>query len=132
MKLSIEIDNEKIKSLLCCGFEGGIGYWAQIDDYEIVKGSTYEDFREGGKYQTKDNYWHPCQIVPLVEGCAVIIRDIEEDKLHTLDMKAIHKGMTVMQSKYPTHFGNFLSDNTDAITGDVFIQCCLFGKIVYG
>lgn len=131
MKLSIEIDNEKIKGLLCCGFEGGINYWAQIDDYEIVKGSTYEDFRKDGKYQTKD-YWHPCQIIPLVEGCAVIIRDIEADKLHKLDLKAIHKGMEVMQSKYPKHFADFISNDYDANTGDLFIQCCIFGKIIYG
>jgi len=37
-----------------------------------------------------------------------------------------------MAEKYPRHFHNFLEENDDAETGDVFIQCCLFGEIVYG
>jgi hypothetical protein len=131
MKTTIEVDNEKIKGILCCAFEGGVNYWAEIEDYEIVKGCTYEDFRKDGKFQTKD-YWHPCQIIPLVEGCAVIVKDVEADKLLTLNLQAIHKGIEVMAKKYPQHFGNFLSENSDAVTGDVFLQCCLFGEIIYG
>ncbi len=132
MKISIDIDNEKIKGLLCSGFEGGINYWAQIDGYRYAKGLKHSDFQEGGKFQIQGNYWHPCQIIPLVEDCAVIIMDTEQVKRHTLNLKAIHKGLDVMCKEYPKHFGDFLSDNGDATTGDVFIQCCLFGKIVYG
>lgn len=135
MKLSIDIDDEKIKGLLCCGFEGGIGYWAQIEDYKIVKGATYEDFQEGGRFQEPKNYYHPSQLIPLIEGCAVVIKDIQthtDKKTFHLDLKAIHKGLEIMSTKYPEHFGDFLSDNTDAITGDVFIQCCIFGEIIYG
>jgi hypothetical protein len=42
------------------------------------------------------------------------------------------KGLQVMAEKYPVHFNNFDSDNFDAETGDVFLQCSLFGEIVYG
>jgi hypothetical protein len=132
MKTTINIDNEKIKGILCCAFEGGSNYWAQIDDYEIVKGSTYEDFRKDGKFQNKDNYWHPSQIVPLTEGCSVIVKDQEEGKVYKLNLGAIHKGIEVMAAKYPRHFGDFLSENSDSTTGDVFLQCCLLGEVVYG
>lgn len=132
MKISVEVDNEKIKGILCSAFEGGSGYWAQIQDYVYAKGLKHKDFQKDGKFQTKDDYWHPCQIIPLVEGCAVIVKDIEENKLLTLDIKSIHKGLEVMQKDYSRHFGDFLAEQGDATTGDVFLQCCLFGKIVYG
>jgi hypothetical protein len=46
-------------------------------------------------------------------------------------MAAIKSGLKVMAEKYPHHWQDFVSENDDAITGDVFLQCCLFGEIVY-
>jgi len=137
LTLSIEVDDEKIKGLLCCAFEGGSNYWAQVDDYELASGLYLDDFKKGGKLTDPKNYWHPCQIVPFVEGCAVIVMERENERrdrktMHKLDRAAIQKGIDALMQKYPRHFGDFLSDNTDATTGDVFLQCCLFGEVVYG
>lgn len=133
MKVTLEITNEQIKNLLCTAFEGGSNYWARIDSYKYAKGLEHKDFQDGGKFQVKGNYWHPSQIIPLVEGCAVIIKDMEDSgKTYTLNLETIHKGMAVMAEKYSQHFSNFYTSNDDAITGDVFLQCCLFGKIIYG
>ena len=38
----------------------------------------------------------------------------------------------IMADKFPRHFANILNENDDAETGDVFLQCCLWGDIVYG
>jgi hypothetical protein len=37
-----------------------------------------------------------------------------------------------MADKYPRHIADILSENDDATTGDVFLQLCLFGDVVYG
>jgi len=50
----------------------------------------------------------------------------------TLDLAAIRKGLQIMADKYPHHFRDAMAENDDAITGDVFLQCCLFDEIVYG
>lgn len=138
MKVQQEISDETIKNVLCCGFEGGVGYWCRIEGYEYTASLIAADFSEGGKMQG-DHYWHPCQLVPLVGGCAVICGDLEnpdakdDPKQHRLDRAALQRGLEVMSSKYPRHFANMLDDcRCDAETGDVFIQCCLFGEIVYG
>jgi hypothetical protein len=34
-------------------------------------------------------------------------------------------------AQYRSHFGDMMNHN-DATTGDVFLQCCLLGKVVYG
>ncbi len=130
-KIETAIDDEKIKGLLCCAFEGGVGYWATIAEYSYAPGVKEGDFSQGGKYQGKD-YWHRSQLIPLVDGCAVVVEDIETQKEHRLDKAAIQKGLKAMQEKCPRHWGDFLSGNDDATTGDVFLQCCLFGEVVYG
>ena len=50
----------------------------------------------------------------------------------TLDGDAVQRGLQTMAEKYPRHWGDFIRENEDAITGDVFIQCCLLGEVVYG
>ncbi len=41
-------------------------------------------------------------------------------------------GLRVMAQDYPTHFEAFMTENDDAITGDVFLQCVVFGEVIYG
>lgn len=41
-------------------------------------------------------------------------------------------GLSLMSRDYPNHFADFMAENEDAETADVFVQCCIFGNIVYG
>jgi hypothetical protein len=36
-----------------------------------------------------------------------------------------------MASKYPRHFADLLNDSADVNTANVFIECCLFGDVIY-
>ena len=110
-----EVSDQDVKDLLCCGMEGGIGYWAEIDDY-------IEPSAEGPYEYRHLDY-------PFTVDGAVIIRDTEEGDLHRLDRAALERGISLL-SGY--HLTNFLEENTDAMTGDVFVQLCLLGSIVYG
>ena len=37
-----------------------------------------------------------------------------------------------MGEHYPWQMENLLQENDDAETSDVFLQCCLFGKVIFG
>lgn len=120
-----EITLDRISSLLCSAFEGGSNYWYQIDKF--IKPETMSFRTDEGQIYRHLDY-------PLNEGGALIISDIEDEENETkrLDMDAIKKGLQIMAEKYPRHMGDFLNDNDDADTGDVFLQCCLFGEAIYG
>lgn len=132
-----EIDLEKIRGLLCCAFEGGSNYWYDIKKCNYPTGLKGKDYAEGGKGQGAKEYWHWAQLVPTQEGGSLIITSKEDDEINgakewTLDRAAIERGLAVMAEKYPRHYGDFLAENEDATTGDVFLQCCVFGELVYG
>ncbi len=58
----------------------------------------------------------------------------EETKLgvrHLLNFNKIKRGLTVMAKKEISHFSDLINDNADQITADVFLQCCLFGEVLY-
>jgi hypothetical protein len=122
-----EISLERISSLLCSAFEGGSNYWYQIDKFIKPKNLSF---------RTDEDQIYRHLDYPLNEGGALIISDIEGDlnepPWKRLDLDAIKKGLQIMAEKYPRHMGDFLNDNDDADTGDVFLQCCLFGDAIYG
>lgn len=123
--MPVEIKMERIADLLCGGFDGGMtAQWARIVKYEWAKGTKRPE--------------HPYVEAAFLPGCAVIIEDAYERKgkkpgpTYRLDRDALLNGLRIMADKYPFHFAAWINENDDAITGDVFIQCCTLGDIVYG
>jgi len=115
---------QQIKDLLCCGMEGGIGYWAVIVAYEP----------EGVCDQ--DDVEFPHLDVPFLDGGCIIMQVTDSGPDETpeslvLDREALQRGSQVMAEKYPRHMASLVNDNTDSETGDVFIQCCVLGEIIY-
>ena len=70
---------------------------------------------------------------PFSKGGGVGFEDEEEPgEEMVLTREKMEKGLQIMSEKYPQHFSDFIRENEDAITGDVFLQCALLGDIVYG
>ena len=120
-----QVKEQDVADLLSCAFEGGIGYWAKIIGYKkpevIFKWETFEG---------DDTVYRYVQY-PMSEGGAVILQDVESDDRWELNLDRIKTGLSVMASKYPHHYRNFIKDNSDAETGDVFVQCALFNELVF-
>jgi hypothetical protein len=120
VEMTKEIDEQDISDLLCNAFEGGSNYWYTIKEF-------------GNPDNMKCEYRH--LELPMSENGYLMIGtndDGDGDKPACLDRTALAKGLQIMSDKYSVHFQNFIMDNADAETGDVFLQCCLFGDIVYG
>jgi uncharacterized protein with LGFP repeats len=117
---------EKLKEvqgdLLCSAFEGGSNYWYRIEGYEYPKGKT------------RQNFEYPHIEVPLAGGVVKVkdMTDGEKGKVYRLTKTALWRGWETMRDKYVHHYADAVSDGGDAITGDVYLQCCLFGEVIYG
>jgi hypothetical protein len=123
-----EVEIQRLSDLLCGAFEGGSNYWYRID--EFVKPENFDNSEEGDEKFRHLSY--PCN-----KGGALIISDIneeddEEKETWTLNLESMAKGLKVMAKDYPRHMENFLAGNDDAETSDVYLQCCLFGEVIFG
>ena len=123
-----EISRDSLAYLLCSGMEGGISYWAEVVGYEHPEPYDLRDYFSDEWSSKLYKHIH----FPLLPGGAVILRDKEEDKHYKLDLESLLNGMRILANKYPSHYANFLNDDFDAFTGDVFIQCAVLGDIIYG
>lgn len=121
----VNITLEEITDLLCWGIEGGIHHWAS--------------FRAGYNPEPEelDRYTKGCyKGLPVYAlehpNYVLIIQDSNTKEEYLITLDRLKLGITDMASKFPNHFKNFIQDNGDAETGDVFLQCCVFGDIIYG
>lgn len=59
--------------------------------------------------------------------------DHEGGRNYTLTLAHIKRGIAKLakSKEYTHHWLDIMKDNTDNITGDVFLQFCLFGKVKY-
>ena len=57
---------------------------------------------------------------------------METDEVHDIGLEQTKKGLAIMADKYPKHMNDMINENFDAITGDVLLQCIVFGDVIYG
>jgi len=149
VKTEIDISHELIAGCLCSAIEQGSGYWARIvketgasilfeHNHDYLPKYYFKYFHGGSTlYGTVEDCTQICVSCGLEYqypydeciDCGGALRF--DGKGYVLDMDAIKRGIKVMAEKYSRHFGDFQSERGDAITADVFLQCCLFGEIVY-
>lgn len=150
MEIKIEMPEQRIQDLLCNAIEGGSNYWYRIEKYHYPNKCPICGEITPLRHCIGDKPAHPIMdTVPQTKedlgiefehlelpfkGGYIEFSDLEDEEAEhkNLTIEAIQRGVKIMAEKYPRHFGDWLSENDDAITGDVFLQCCLFGEVVYG
>lgn len=114
---------ENIHSLLVSAFEGGSNYWYFISE------------------SNKDKYNCRFDEVAFQDGGFFIIGDKEEwdgekfvnnDLTVKVDRAKLEKGFEIFEKNHKKHFADFVSENDDATTADVYLQCVCFGEIIFG
>lgn len=129
IKVSVdyELKDRDIANLICCGLEAGS---TASFGYSGFHGTTKAKAWRGEGWEKFFGHINPA----LTKGAYVVLyeRHHDKQKWHRLDLEAIERGLEIMARDYPRHFSDFRSENEDAITGDVFLQCALLGEVVYG
>lgn len=119
------VSAQLIADQVITAFEGGITYW--VDEADLITPD---------RATLKEKPWYADPA--LYEGAfRILIIQKEEhikDAGHAvfLTPESVQFGLDVMATKYGSHFSDMMNENGDATTADVFIQCCVFGDLVYG
>ncbi len=129
-KTKLSPADSRMQYLLCNAMEGGSNYWASIAKYRYPEGVSKADVE------------FPHLEVPFLKGGSILIaadadsephkNPARKDGLWVLNYDALVKGWDVMKQKYPRHAADVIRENDDACTGDVYLQCCLFGEAIFG
>jgi len=118
MKYHSELPDKIISSLLCSAFYGGSSYWCGMESYTTNEHGELDC--DGLLDPDKKLRW------------TITVPEEQPDRVYALDIVEIARGVQTMADKYPVHMAHAMTQRHDSDTGDVFLQCCLFGKILYG
>lgn len=123
-KIELELTEENIENIMVTGLEGGIGYWARLEN-------------EGEEWNAKPNDIPVSQWATelLLQGKEVVFSDSELDEgdidyYHPpLTLEKLIKGFE-LNYKHRPHDNNI--ETGDVTTADCIIQYAVFGEVVYG
>ena len=115
-----KVGRERISDLLCNAFEGGSNYWA--DSVRVIESGNSELAGRELNYVSDH----------LAYGATISIKDDEAESTYMIGEAQIQSGLDRMAEDYTHHWIDFLNENDDATTGDAFLQCCVFGEVIYG
>lgn len=137
VKIVIEIEEQRLRDLLCTAFEGGSTYW--VRQANVAKMSVEQKAKIDAiiaEREANDDQGYYTHDYPFDGVNVTIVHDAIKGKRETertvLTRDKLIKGIEVMAEKYPRHFADFMAEDDDAITGDVYLQCALFGEIIFG
>ena len=141
---NVKVTMEQIKNMLVGALEGGSNYWYWISKINPPKNLDRHDahnniynaaMNDGGslvfvdKDDIKTDFFFGKAILDKNGDVIPKDDDIEE---FVLDWNKIVNGLKLMAKKASNDFKNMIDGNDDEITADVFLQYCLFGKLIYG
>jgi hypothetical protein len=126
MPLSPNVPAQKIRDQFTGSFSGGSNYWLQAA--KLMKADNVPSGRP----------WYSCPEV--FEGAFAIELGFDNPNEYegmgngrkTITDADVPKAFEVMRRDHPKAFAAMMNGTGDADTADVFLQCCLFGKVVYG
>jgi hypothetical protein len=126
MRLSPNVPAQKIRDQFTAAFEGGSNYFLQ--SAALMKADVHPTRRP----------WYSCPEV--FEKSFEIELGYDDPSEYegfgngrkTITEADVRSGLDVMRRDHPKQFAKVMSGDGDADTADVFLQCCLFGKVVYG
>lgn len=128
MIIQIEISSRRIADMFVGAVEHNDMTAAWCRGFFFKNEETEPPAGKGGTpwYDDPTTYDDPKLSIQVLEddGAQVI--------KHQVDQKTLAAGLILMAQDYPDHFADFMKENDDGITHDVFLQCVALGEVKYG
>jgi hypothetical protein len=118
------IPEQRIADLMVTAIEGGSNHWCSS-----VRWVSDQPKPVG------EHIWYSRPEVYAADHMKLAIDEIiggRTVETYIVTREGFEKAFRLMAENHPSHFADFLADNEDAETADVFLQLLALGEIVYG
>lgn len=129
LPFEIEVTSQMIDNMLRSAIEGGSNYWI---DYECQIEIKLDNIFLNEKIPDLYVWQYPLYNLGVINFIENVYRGTEDEQVHELNYQSLIEGAKTMARKYPRQFNDWINEVGDEMTADLYLQCCLFGEIVYG
>ena len=129
---TVEIDWEKVANAVVGAIESGYSPWFR--EFTVAE----ESCTLRAEIKNRGDIWYATGEFWQRGGKATLAYDVPDEDEGTFNGHAefgkaeIQRGLQIMAVKYPRHFADLMSENDDAATHDVFMQCAILEDVIYG
>jgi hypothetical protein len=122
---SVNVPAQRMADLLTAAIEGGCSYWVNT-------------VRPLGDLPAGHHWYSSGAVLELDGWCFTASFDGPGDEegsgasVKTVVASDLSRALSLMAEKEPSQLAAFMSEDEDAVTGDVFMQLLLMGDVVYG
>jgi len=128
VNLEIEVTDEDLGDVMCTALEGGIGYWACLDN-------TRDEWKKYETEEYKDTCIDEIATLILLEGKTLYFLDAEgDDEIYQLTLEKLLDGISQVVAIDSTLLveGKLDLCSVDAEIADNIIQYGIFNELVFG
>lgn len=136
MKITIEIPAQKIADLMVTAVEGNYMVRAWCNGIFLISPKSYEKSVVIGDtrpwYSKAEVYEKSFEL--SVEEIIDESKHIAPDNIKKYKIGSVNfaEGFKLMAVNSPKAFADFMNDNYDIFTADIFLQYVVFGEVIYG
>lgn len=122
----VNVGWQRLADMIVGAFEGGSNYWLRAADY--VEPGPHDKTAFESPIYSDPQYWRSGGRMKLTYDNPAQGPDRASKSIGLVEMIS---GLQKMSEKYPHHFHDLINENDDATTSDCYIQCVLFGEMIY-
>lgn len=101
-------------------------YWASVSVHDDTSAEVRKAANENN--ECREEVWADV----LLNDEFIEVYDIEEEEAHKISLNDIIKAFKQLIIDYPKHYANIMSEEADFYDYDAWMQCAVFGDIIYG
>ncbi len=134
MKIEINIPNRRVYEILCNAMYQ-LPWFSMCDcSYEAISAFWYSDANEENRRSNEKPSYEDKIFTYLLASDGHIVKFMDDESCEPAYMNwaRIESGTRLMAEQHPVHFADFMLENDDAVTADVWLQCVLLNEVVYG
>ena len=131
IKTTVEISDDRTANVLCNAIEGGISYWCK--DLDRRPDMDVADFKMGLDLD-EEVFFTVWDAEGVQQDAPDAPGKTPQPGVYELSRERLVRGWKLCAEMYPRIFGALIDEDNGGDSGDadVFLQLCLFGKVVFG
>jgi hypothetical protein len=101
-------------------------FWTGVGVHEDTDKEVVKYAREHN--ECREDVWADV----LLKGGYLFVDDVEEEESYKISLDDVINGFIILMLKYPTNYANIIDENEDYYDADAWLQCTVFGEVIYG
>ena len=132
MKVELTIQDERLHDIFCNAMYSSRDLLVVEEEWDKINEHWNSPLNKDVRELHPAPYIERKMWTYIEAGKSIAFYDEYQEQFCELSWQRVVDGTNKMAKSYDWHFMNIITEDDDAITADVWLQCVLLGEVVYG